>query len=483
LALWFVNRNPNGFRGGETVRINLDRSPCPTIMAKGIYGDWPSHYWLEDDGMATRVIHDTKGTFSHGDVTDKPCPAITIGGTTRREGGVNSSHYQVVMDGRPERPRRSGPPKPPYQVPPMAEIAAIPWNGFNVVSTFSGCGGSCLGYRMAGFRVLWANEFVPAAQEPYRANMESTTVLDGRDIRIVKPEEILAATGLRAGELDLFDGSPPCQAFSTAGKREKGWGKAKAYEHGAKQCNETLFDEYIRLLRGLRPKTFVAENVSGLIKGTAKGWFLDVLKALKESGYRVKAKLLDAQWLGVPQMRQRIIFVGVREDLGLEPVHPNPLPYRYSVRDALPWISTVRVHGDTWGNGANHPSPAIGASDANRGTNAQFSAGGWIETRVQMIVGNDAFEPKFGSIDRPSPTILSEGPRTSGELKVHAGAQTERRKFTIAELKRICAFPDEFVLAGSYAQQWERLGNSVPPLMMRAIAESVRDGVLRKGGL
>lgn len=191
----------------------------------------------------------------------------------------------------------------------MAEIAALPWNGFKVASTFSGCGGSCLGYRMEGFKVIWANEFVPAAQASYKANADPDSFLDCRDIRLIQPQEILDRCDLKQGEIDLFDGSPPCQAFSTAGKREKGWGKAKTYEHGAKQCNEKLFDEYIRLLRGLMPKVFVAENVSGLVKGTAKGYFLEILRDLKASGYRVVCKVLDAQWLGVPQQRQRTIFV------------------------------------------------------------------------------------------------------------------------------------------------------------------------------
>jgi site-specific DNA-cytosine methylase len=145
-----------------------------------------------------------------------------------------------------------------------------------------------------------------------------------------------------------------------AGHREKGWGQKKTYEHGAQQCNEKLFDEFIRLLRGLQPRTFVAENVSGLVKGTAKGWFIEVLRALKGCGYRVSARLLDAQWLGVPQMRQRIIFVGVREDLRLDPVHPGPLRYRYSVRDALPHLTACKTvaHGYTREDALNLHSPA-----------------------------------------------------------------------------------------------------------------------------
>ena len=144
----------------------------------------------------------------------------------------------------------------------MAETNAIPWNGMTVVSTFSGTGGSCLGYRMAGFKVAWANEFVPEAQRSYKANAAPDSIMDGRDIKLVTPAEILDAIGLAPGELDIFDGSPPCQAFSTAGSREKGWGKDKAYAHGARQKNETLFDEYIRLLRGLRPLAVLPDNIT-----------------------------------------------------------------------------------------------------------------------------------------------------------------------------------------------------------------------------
>src|SRR5208283_3174396 len=106
------------------------------------------------------------------------------------------------------------------------------------------------GYRMAGFRVLWANEFIPAAQACYRKN-HPKTILDCRDIKLVTARDIEKAVEMKGSDIDVFDGSPPCQAFSTAGKREKSWGHEKTYEHGASQCNETLFDEYIRLLRGL----------------------------------------------------------------------------------------------------------------------------------------------------------------------------------------------------------------------------------------
>src|SRR4051812_4708676 len=113
--------------------------------------------------------------------------------------------------------------KPPYKVPTMADIRALPWNGYRVVSLFSGGGGSCTGYAMAGFKICFASEFIEEAAKTYRAN-HPDTILDTQDIRTVTADDILTATGLSIGELDLLDASPPCSSFSTAGARERGWG-------------------------------------------------------------------------------------------------------------------------------------------------------------------------------------------------------------------------------------------------------------------
>ena len=95
----------------------------------------------------------------------------------------------------------------------MAQIREIPWNGLTVASTFSGAGGSSLGYRMAGYRVLYANEFVELARETYRANAADYTVIDDSDIRDLAPDDILSAIDFEPRELDLLDGSPPCASF------------------------------------------------------------------------------------------------------------------------------------------------------------------------------------------------------------------------------------------------------------------------------
>ena len=404
----------------------------------------------------------------------------------------NGHQFIIEQDGVP-MPDAIASTKPPYRVPTMVEIGAVPDNGYRIVSTFSGCGGSCLGFEMDGYRVLWASEFVPAAQDVYRIN-HPVVPLDTRDIRAVTAEDILAATSLAVGEIDVLEGSPPCASFSTAGKREAGWGKTKAYSDTA-QRSDDLFFEFVRLLDGLQPRTFVAENVSGLVKGTAKGYFKRILAAMKACGYRVEARLLDAQWLGVPQARQRIIFVGVRNDLGVDPAFPKPLSYRYSVRDALPWITT---QGDNAGYGGGSmrpaavPSPTIGASP-------QTGNGIYPPSLVEAIIGVDETDitryaigaewdklkpgessDRYFSLvktdpERPCPTVSQRGGDGGVATVTHP---TERRKFTIAELRRICAFPDDFILTGSYAQQWERLGRAVPPLMMRAVATTLRTEVL-----
>lgn len=360
--------------------------------------------------------------------------------------------------------------KPPYKVPSMAEIEAIPWNGYNVVSTFSGGGGSCLGYRMAGFRVLWANEFVEEAQNTYRANHKGV-ILDTRDIREVQPEDILSAIGMKAGEIDLFDGSPPCCAFSTAGKREKAWNQERDYSDGKTQRIENLFFEYTRLLKGLQPKTFVAENVSGLVKGTAIGYFKEFIREMRNCGYNVKAELLNSALLGVPQARQRLIFMGVRKDLNMEPVFPKPYDYYYTVGDALETVvndpEEVKLRFEAL-NGKK-----IGEIVARMPKNPKKPMCG---SEISIAKGS-FFNLKRESMYQPASTILAAGTGLNTAGQVHP---LYDRKFTIAELKRIDSLPDDFILTGKLDQQGERIGRMVPPVMMMNIAKSVKENILDK---
>ena len=310
-------------------------------------------------------------------------------------------------------------------------------------SFFSGCGGSCTGHKMAGIDIRYANEFVPIARETYQAN-HPKSFCDESDIRKVKPADILKRLGIKKGHLPFLDGSPPCKSFSTAGTRDEGWGKEAHYSEGIHQQTDDLFDEFCRQLKGLMPWVFVAENVTGLVKGDAKGFFKEITGQLADCGYVVRAAKINGSWLGVPQGRERIIYVGVRKDLAkkynLGPVFPKPAHRQVTVQEKLPHIAMIKskANGTLDWISAQTPHPTITASDGSTSPTAQFSSGGFIET--------------------------FEG---------------EQRKYTIEELKVVCGFPEDFKLLGKFEQQWERLGRSVPPQMMYCITQKIVEDILK----
>lgn len=397
------------------------------------------------------------------------------------------------------------PPPTTWRPPTMADVrAANGTSGYKVASTFSGCGGSCVGYRLAGYSVVWASEFLEHAVEVYKLNCEPYTVVDDRDVREVTAADILGVTGLEVGQLDLFDGSPPCSQFSTAGHRDANWGKVVEY-HGRKQRVDDLFMEYARLVRELQPRTFVAENVSGLVKGRAKGYFKLIMRELESCGYVVGAQLLDAKWLGVPQARQRVYIVGVREDLGLVPRFPKPEGPLISVREAIGDLvieGSHYRHGGEWD--VDRASPTVTSNGFGCTAEQTFSVihdnSGWVKDKdvtdgpcPTITSGKDGMNRchftvkhnpndksycagKEWDVDEPSRAFMGFGVGGARMYQVGVeGPNVERRRFTIAEVKRLCSFPDDFQMSGSKAKRWARLGCSVPPLMARAVGLSVRE--------
>ena len=180
---------------------------------------------------------------------------------------------------------------------------------------------------MAGYRELLAVEWDDNAVATFKLNFPDVPVYHG-DIAKLTVDECLHLAGIRPRELDVLDGSPPCQGFSTAGKRV------------LDDPRNDLFREFVRLLRGLQPRAFVMENVSGMVKGKMKLAFAEILRELKTSGYQVKARLLNAMYFGVPQSRQRMIFVGVRNDTWIEPSYPKAANTPISARQAMPGAKT-----------------------------------------------------------------------------------------------------------------------------------------------
>ena len=311
-------------------------------------------------------------------------------------------------------------------------------NAPTVISTFAGCGGSSLGYSMAGFRELLATDWNEPAAQTFRLNFTDVAVLCG-DIAKLTVDDVLARTGLKPGELDILDGSPPCQGFSTAGKRE------------LDDPRNSLFRQYVRLLSGLQPKIFVMENVSGMVKGLMRLTFVQILKDLKAAGYQVSARLMNTMYFGVPQARDRMIFIGVRNDLSIMPSHPKAQTVPVTVRQAIGMLHL--------GTPGNHEPQIIKAWSMTKP--------GQSSRKVCKYVGS------FQSIrlDPEKPSCV--------QIKAHLNWHYAIcRHLTIQEAARIGGFPDQFRWAGEKGRAKDQIGNSVPPLFMRAIALHLRQNVL-----
>jgi DNA (cytosine-5)-methyltransferase 1 len=330
-------------------------------------------------------------------------------------------------------------------------------NKYKVISTFSGCGGSSLGYKMGGLDVVAANEFIPAAYETYKANFPDTLMLTD-DIRKLKGKDILNKVGLKVGELDVLDGSPPCASFSKSGKREANWGKEVNYSD-TKQRVDDLFFEYTRLIDEIQPKVFVGENVKGLIMGKAYGVFEQILAEMRNKGYNVSARLLDAKYFNIAQNRERLIFIGVRKDLKILPSHPLPAFRPISVRQALKGVrnqewelkaSKYKEEGSTYKHLIKMKQGETGDLYAGEGKYFNLARLYW---------------------DKPANTVLQSDGKHISSRCIHP---EEHRRLTISEIKRISSFPDNFILTGDYAQQWERIGRAVCPRMMEAVARHIR---------
>lgn len=332
-----------------------------------------------------------------------------------------------------------------FIAPSLKRINAKP-KTHKAISFFAGCGGSSIGYRMAGFDLLYANEFVPVALETYKLNASKNTICDGRDIREIDPKALMKELKLKPGQLDLLDGSPPCAAFSMAGRRDKQWGVAVKYSEGITQRVDDLFDYYINMVAAFKPKVFVAENVPGLAMAAAQGFLLDIIERLRSCGYTLDARIVDPSFMGLAQRRRRLIIVGVRNDiykkLKLTSI-PYPAPQKgiVTIKDVLPHISRVRI---SRGNYATFEaptcvSPTITASDSTNSLKSSMSCGGWVED-----------------------------------------ADGTKRKYTIPELKIMFGFPEDFKMSGNFRQQFERIGRSHSPCSTYNIGKTLIDTVLSK---
>ena len=331
---------------------------------------------------------------------------------------------------------------------------------FTVISTFAGGGGSSTGYRLAGGKILAINEFIHEAQETYRKNYPTTPIIKG-DIRGVTGSDILDRAGIRSGELDVLDGSPPCSSFSMAGIRDAGWGKEKKYST-TKQRTDDLFFEFARILKGIQPKFFIAENVAGLTLGSAAnllgseqlGLFGEeeetIYHALVNCGYKVRYKVINAKHFGVPQSRKRLIIVGVRNDIDFTYRFPKEIGQPPTLRQAFEGITNSQ-------------------EDLNEANIDRYAIG----TELKKLKLGEQSEKYFSltkmNPDRYAGTLT----QSAGSISAASIAHWDNRKFTVKEAKRIMSFPDDYYLGETYANKIERLGRAVPPFLMRAVVEQL----------
>lgn len=301
-----------------------------------------------------------------------------------------------------------------------------------VISTFAGGGGSSLGYKWAGYRELLAIDFDKNSCDTLKANFDFPVWQ--RDITTVTADEIFDFCKIKKGELDILDGSPPCQGFSTAGKRN---------------LNDSRNDLF---------KVFVMENVSGMIKGGYKGKFNEIMQTLKNTGYNVKCKLMNAMWYEVPQSRERVFFIGVRNDLNIESSYPKPLKKFITFKEITKDLKN------------NQMPPEL--SKCFRPYVPLMKQGQCVSD-----VGGKGFQTVRIYNDRVCPTITKVIGGIGFGTLIHP---FEDRVLSISELKRVCSFPDDYILIGEYKIQKARLGNAVMPKMMFHIAKHIKENILKK---
>lgn len=314
-----------------------------------------------------------------------------------------------------------------------------------VISLFAGCGGSSLGYQLAGYKELLAAEWDDNACECLRLNFPGLPIYHG-DVCKLTSTECMKLANIKCGELSVLDFSCPCQSFSNAGKRR------------FDDPRGGLFKEAARLLQELQPKAFVFENVTGLIQGVMKQAYLTIIQTLRDCGYRATGEVMNSMYYGVPQSRQRVIIIGVRNDLKINPSHPRPQTRPISVKQAWKQLEGITQTVPPLSKFLIDVVPRMKIGDC-----------------ADDISGKGGFQTVRIHPHRPCPTITKLIAGTGFGALIHP---YENRVLSIDEMKLATSFPLSFKLLGDYKEQKARIGNCVPPNLMKAIATHIKKTVL-----
>lgn len=348
----------------------------------------------------------------------------------------------------------------------MTETASKHSDKPKLISLFSGCGGLDLGFEKAGFKKVWANDFDADAQAVYSLNLGD---IDGRDIRTVDEKEIPQGDILTAGF--------PCQPFSSAGSRK-----------GVYDSRGMLYKECLRIIQDKMPKVIVFENVRGLLSTkyidgrNLADVIIEDLSVMNEVGYNVVHKLLNASDYGVPQNRQRVFFVGVRKDLGVNFIFPPKQKKEHlTLRHILDIPNTVKNQVD-W----------VLSPQALEMIKYIPEGGSWKDVPYEKLA------PRFQRIrdnmkKYRSPNFYRRFSRDEINGTITASAQpencgiihpTENRRYTIREVARIQSFPDDFLFIDdspkNIVAMYKVIGNAVPVSLAQSVALAIMEQVFQK---
>ena len=332
-----------------------------------------------------------------------------------------------------------------------------------MVSLFSGCGGLDLGFETAGFDIVWANDFDSDAQAVYRLNIGE---IDGRDIMSVGEEDI--------PDCDILTAGFPCQPFSNAGNRK-----------GVHDSRGMLYKECLRIIEKKMPKVIVFENVKGLLstKYIDGRKLVDVivedLANMNGIGYNVDYKLINASDYGVPQNRQRVLFIGIRKDLNIDFVFPKKMDKKgLTVGDILEMPDDVPNQVD-WPLSPQAMEMIAYIPEGGSWKDVPYEH---LAPRFRKIRDNmkkyhsPNFYRRFARNEICGTMTASAQPENCGI--VHP---VENRRFTIREVARIQTFPDDFIFIDdnmkNITAMYKVIGNAVPVKMANTIATAIKEQI------
>lgn len=322
-------------------------------------------------------------------------------------------------------------------------------NGLEVFSCFACGGGSTMGYKLAGCEVLGCCEIDPKMNEIYvkNHNPRHNFLMDIREFNKIPNEQLPP----ELFDLDILDGSPPCTTFSMAGEREESWGKKKKFREGqAEQTLDDLSFVFIETVAKLRPKCMIMENVEGLLLGEAWKYVQEIYRQLKQAGYRVKHWLCKGENMGIPQMRHRVFFVALREDVDFD-LHTLDMSFNY---EPVTYGEIKAGVGDEIGHDTLEYRTLSLATPQDKNLADVYKRLGEKERRYSAAVLWD---------ENVCPTILAQ-------LFHYRGV--EKTKISLEDIIHAQTFPEDYDFdVRNHKNVAYICGMSVPPVMIKRIVQ------------